>query len=362
VNGTLVGYDEAMLTPKVDGRIQSMYVDVGDKVYPGQVLMVTDRTDYQLAVNDARRALEAELATIDLKEIPEEEFDVEAVPMVRRAEASLINARRQYNRLKDLTGVSRTEVDAAETELKVAEANKRDAVATAKARLASARWRKASLDIAEQRLQDCELRTPMPALSLAWGAMVGSAASPLRYTVAYRLASVGDMVRSMPVTNVFKLVITESLKLRAPLPEKYSQMVKVGQTVDLRVVAFPGEVFPGVVARIHPTVDESNRTFLVEIQIPNSQDRLKIGNFAQAKIKIDEEHNRPTVPANALVRFAGVNKIFLIDNNVAKEVPVEVGTRETDWVEVIGTIPPGARVATSSFSQLADGTPVKIRQ
>jgi len=361
-NGTLSGYDETMLTPKVDGRIRAIFVDAGDVVYPGQTLMLTDPTDYVLAVNDARRALEAELATLDLKTIPEGEFDVENVPLVKRADASVLNARRQYARLNGISGASRSEVDAAETELKVAEATKRDAVTNAKAKLASARWRKAMLDTAEQRLKDCELKVPEPLESTAWCALVGTSAGPLRYTVAQRMASVGDMVRSMPVQNVLKLVITDVLKLRATLPEKYIGELRAGQKVEVKVEAYPDATFPGIVARIHPTVDTSSRTFMVEIQIPNREGKLRIGSFARATIQTRTDTNVPTLPPSAVVRFAGITKIFTIENNIATAVPVEMGMRSTDWVEVIGKIPPDAKVATSGFSQLADGSKVRLRK
>jgi multidrug efflux pump subunit AcrA (membrane-fusion protein) len=360
--GTLAGYDEVMLTPKVDGRVRAVYVDSGDTVFPGQVLLETDATDYVLAVNDARRALEAELATIDLTEIPKGAFDVEAVPLVRRAEASRLNALRQYERIKNLTTPSRAELDQSETEMKVAEANKRDAVTVAKARLASARWRQAALETAEQRLRDCELRAPDPTEANAWAAVLGVSAAPIRYTVAQRLTSVGDMIRSMPVTNVFKMVVTQCLKLRATLPERYIADVALNQTVAVTVEAYPNQSFRGRVARIHPTVDQNNRTFQVEIQIPNLDNRLRVGSFARATIQIRKDPNVLTVPPQAVLTFAGISKVFVIQDGLAKAIPVEIGTRETDWIEVIGAIPANSKVATSGFSQLVDGSKVRVRE
>ena len=359
--GTLAGFDEVMLTPKVDGRIKAVMVDAGDIVMPGQILLQTDPTDYMLAVNDARRALEAELASIDLSALPIGEFDVEVVPLVRKAEASRVNAERHYDRMKILTGASRTELDLAETELKVAEASKRDAVTTAKAKLAASKWRKAVLDTTEQRLRDCDLHAPDPIESMAWAAVLGPHAAPLRYTVAQRLTSVGDMIRSMPVTNVFKMVVTQCLKLRATLPEKYTADVAIGQTVEVNVEAYPGIAFPGRVTRIHPVVDAVSRTFQVEIQIPNMAGKLRPGSFARATILTRTDTAIPTVPPQAIHTFAGITKVFVIDGDRAKATTIDVGHRETDWVELIGKLPPGAKVATSGFSQLADGSRIRIR-
>ena len=105
---------------------------------------------------------------------------------------------------------------------------------------------------------------------------------PLRYAVAQRMLSEGEMVRAMPVTNAFKLVLAHALKLKAAVPERYAPEVKVGQTVDVLVEAYPGKTFVGRVARLNPTVDPLNRTFQAEVSVPNLDGRLKPGGFARA--------------------------------------------------------------------------------
>ena len=67
------------------------------------------------------------------------------------------------------------------------------------------------------------------------------------------------------------------------------------------------------------------------------------------------------MPAEAVVSFAGVTKVFVVEQGKARAVEVAVGDREKDWLEVVGDLPVGASVATSGFSQLADGSPVKLR-
>jgi multidrug efflux pump subunit AcrA (membrane-fusion protein) len=61
------------------------------------------------------------------------------------------------------------------------------------------------------------------------------------------------------------------------------------------------------------------------------------------------------------VAFAGVNKIFVVDKDKAKAIEVQLGQRDKDWVEVIGNVPAGAKVITSGFSQLVDGSVLKVR-
>src|SRR5262245_13066413 len=85
--GTLQGYEEATVAPKVSGRVAAAYYDLGDVVLPGTVLLEIDPTDYLKDVDRARRALALELARLDLPELCSKgQFKVEDVPAVRKAQ------------------------------------------------------------------------------------------------------------------------------------------------------------------------------------------------------------------------------------------------------------------------------------
>jgi HlyD family secretion protein len=78
-------------------------------------------------------------------------------------------------------------------------------------------------------------------------------------------------------------------------------------------------------------------------------------------VAIREDAGVATVPPEAIVSFAGVNKVFIVDGDRAKAIEVQPGQRDRTWVEVVGPIPPGSRVITSGFSQLVDGSPIRVR-
>jgi multidrug efflux pump subunit AcrA (membrane-fusion protein) len=369
VVGTLDPFKDVMLAPKVDGRVLRVARDTGDVVMPGDVLLELDTRDYQLEVEVARRGLEAELARLELTDLPDPAADpeklVEKVPSVVKAQATLEEAGRKVEQQKTLfdRGVgSKEDYAVVAAERKVAEANLRQTKTESRAALAGTRRLKANLEQAEQRLRDAVLRAPVPDDWAAWAAVVGPGATPLRYTVASRMVWEGEMVRSMPEKNVFRLVIAHVLKLRAAVPEKHAPDVKIGQAVVVRVDAHD-HPFPGVVTRVSPTVDTLNRTFQVEVEVPNcdAAARLKPGTFARAEIETRTDTGVLAVPPGAVVTFAGVTKVFVADGDKAKAVEVQLGQRAREWVEVIGPVPPGAKVITSGFSQLVDGSPIRIR-
>ena len=176
------------------------------------------------------------------------------------------------------------------------------------------------------------------------------------------MLSEGEMLRSNPVTNAFKLVIDFALKLKTAVPEQFIAEVKIGQPVDVRVDAYPNRVFVGKVARVNPTVEPSTRTFNVEIAVPNLDSKLKAGGFARAFLLTRLDDKVKTIPNQSLVTFAGVNKVFVINGDTAKAVEVQVGTRDKDWIEVTGDLQPNAVLATSGFTQLVDGSTVQLRK
>jgi multidrug efflux pump subunit AcrA (membrane-fusion protein) len=362
--GTLGGFDEATLAPKVDGRILTMNFDVGDPVCPGAVLLVLDSSDYKLQVNEAKRAFDAELARLGWTDLPAGVPDVDTVPSVRKTAVGIEDAKRKLTQKEDLHkkgAASDDELEIARTEFKLAEATHKQSVTEAQAGIASARWRLAALESAKQKLVDCEMRVPVPAPYPAWAAVVGAGFTPARYVVAQRLVTEGEMVRAMPVTNAYKVIVDFALKLRVQVPERFSAEVKLDQLVDVRVDAYPDRVFVGRVSRISPMVDSSTRSFGVEIVVPNAAGTLKAGGFARAAIRTRTDSSVLAVPPAAVVSFAGVTKVFVDRNGIAKAIPVSVGMREKDWVEVIGDLKPGDRVLTSGFALVVDGSTIRIR-
>jgi multidrug efflux pump subunit AcrA (membrane-fusion protein) len=366
--GTLHGFEDMVVSPKVDGRVARVLKDIGDSVSPGEVLFELDPTDYLLAVEQARPAFQGELKKLQLDALPEADAKLEAmlekVPAVAQALANLELAEKEFTRSENENskGVGAIQaLDAARTKVKVSKTAVQLAETDARVILAQARRLKAMLDDAEERLRETQIRAPVPHDWAAWSAIVGPAANPLHYAVAGRMVSKGEMIRQVPVTNAFRLVIDHILKLRVAIPEKYRPDVRVGQTVEVRVEAYPTAMFRGVVSRVNPTVETVNRTFMVEIQVPNCGRRLSVGGFAKADILTSTDTVVLTVPSEAVRTFAGVTKVYVVDGTIARGIEVELGTRDKEWIEVRGALKPDMKVITSGHSQLVEGSAVRVR-
>ena len=361
--GTLNGTEDLALALKVDGRIRAVHYDVGDRALPGAVLLELDTVDLKLAVAEAQSALDSEMRALSLTTDTFDAFDVNRNDAVIIAKANSDRAGKEFEPYPNLLAtkaVSESEFLRMKLDADVTKAKTRDTIAATNAAFARAKQRQVALAIAEQRLADAELRVPEPAGWLAWAALLGPSAPPMRFAVAQRMVSAGERVQSLPITNVYRLVMGYLLKLRVTVPERHAAEVRIGQPVEVRVDAYGDAPFAARVARVNPTIDPLNRTFQVEVEVPNVAGKLKPGGFAQVAM-LGDSITVVTVPPQALVSFAGVNKVFALVGDKAVAVPVDVGVREKDWIEVRGKFPAGAPVLTSGFSQVVDGSRVVVR-
>ncbi|MFQ3592307.1 MAG: efflux RND transporter periplasmic adaptor subunit, partial [Gemmataceae bacterium] len=360
--GTLEGYEEVAISAKIEGRIARLYRELGDTVAPGEKLADLEDTDLRLAVAEAERGLELELTRLGLTKL-QERLDLSQVAMVSRARAIEENARSIYERARKLgagRGIGLEELEKTQADYRVASANRQQAELDALATLAAARQKKAQLDIALQRLADAHLVAPAVSPERL---PPGLSPAKLRWVVASRKVAEGQMVRANQ-TELFRLVIDQPLKLVAALPERYSAEVRVEQPVRLEVEAYPGLFFEGKVVRVNPTIDRLSRTFTVEVLVDNRDRRLRAGGFTKARIQTRAAEKVLCVPEQAVNRFAGEVKVFVIENDKARTVPVRTGEvlpGAERWIEVIGSLKPGEQVALSGQAALANGTPVRVR-
>jgi RND family efflux transporter MFP subunit len=360
VVGTLHGLERVQISAKVAGRLEKVLVDVGDRIKPETKLVEIHQLDFKLAVDEAQRALERELAKLGLTELPKERFDAEKLPSLIRGRLLVANARRKFERLKNLNqknAVTDQEFEQATTDLEVEEASLQQTMLDIRATQAAVRYQQSVLDSARRQLAETTISAPpsdFPSLNELNLKGCG-------YVVARRMATAGElaMVGGSPL---LELVIDDALKLKATVPERYASEVHIGQTVELKVEAYPNDVFHARIARISPTIDSENRTFEIDAHVINSDHRLQHGSFAKASILTRSADQAAMVPLESLVTFAGVTKIFCLEGETVREIPVSLGVRDNGWVEVVGELPAQGAIVTSGQTQLAAGSRITVRQ
>jgi len=341
VTGTLAAQEQSTLSTKVSGRLQRIPVDVGTLVRTGDVIAQVEPRDYELAVQQAAAALAQARATLGLPlEGADERVNLESASAVKQAKAVLNEAGKNRERVLNLNkaGIAPTsELDTAEANYTVALARYDTALEEARMRVAALAERHAEYEIAKKRLEDSTIRAPFDG------------------AIQERPASLGEYVAAG--TPIVRLVKIDPLRLRLEVAERESALVHAGQVVRLMIDGNTN-VYDGRITRLSPAINETNRMLLVEADIPQKEG-LRPGLYARAEIIVNERQQGLAVPLNALVTFAGIEKVIVVKNGQTIEKNVMTGRRGPGWVEIISGLAPGENVALDP-SGLRTGQRVEV--
>lgn len=348
--GTLFGEEEAMISSKSSGRVVSIDADLGDRVPPGAVLAQVDPTDYRFTLEQRQLSLREALSKLGLAELPPEDFDPTAVATVQRAAVQTENAKARLDRASQLYNqtpplISEQEYADIETQYRVFQRDYDVAVLEARSTLASAKSLDAATRIAQQQLDDTTIRAPD----------LDTPAPDTRWAVAERRISIGELVQ--PGTTMFKVIADRTVKLRAAVPERYAGEVRKDQPVTLRVESSP-EPATGKVSRVSPSVDVNSRTFAIEVSFDNADGALRPGSFARGIITIGTRDDVSFIPPGALYSFAGLDKVFTLQDGKAVQHLVVVLEQSPQRVVVEGDLGGADQAIVSGLARLGDKMPV----
>jgi RND family efflux transporter MFP subunit len=200
--------------------------------------------------------------------------------------------------------------------------------------------RDAMLGIMRKRLGDTTIRAPFAG------------------QIAKRHVNPGEYVKDN--TPVFSLVALDPLKYTGTVPERFAPELKVGQRLELSVEAYPGQTFTGQVTRLSPAVEVQTRSLALEGRVANGDNRLRPGFFARGVALTRLDAAAAFVPAEAVVYFVGISKVFVVGDGKVAERIVRPGARQGAFVEILDGVKPGETVAVTNLSQLFNGAPIVL--
>jgi RND family efflux transporter MFP subunit len=314
VVGNLVGDATVAVVPRATGRLQDIYVRLGDRVSRNQRIAKIEDFELQEQVKQQEAALEVSRATI------------------RQREADLKLAETNAERSRNLFArqlLPKQTLDDTEARYQAAVAQ---------------------LDLARAQNTQSTARLDELKINLQNTVIV----SPVDGFVARRAVDPGAFVgQNAPVVDVVDI---GRVRLVANIVEKDLKQLEAGDDTQVEVDAFPGETFMGRVARVAPVLDPATRTAPIEIEIPNPGYRLRPGMYARVTVTTDQEKEALVVPANAVVDTGGRRGVFLAaDNDTVSFRPVTVGVEDSTQIEILDGLSEGDRVVTTGAAGLRDG-------
>src|SRR6516162_9108950 len=342
VVGTLAAVDEVTVSSEAEGRVARLFSDLGDRVVAGQALLELDREKPQYNLDQQKAALERALAKFGAAD-PAYLPPVEKTPDVLKAQAELVQAKQAFDRADELNRrqlVPKQTLDDAEAMFQSKQASYDASLQNARNLRADIAASEAALKLADRELRDTAIRAPFDGY------------------IQKRLVSLGEYVKVQ--TPVMAVVRVDPLKVTAEIPEKMAPWIKLGQTVELHVDAYPDKTITGKISRISPAVNTATRAFPFEALVPNTDALLKPGTFARVHIESSKVDQVMTLTYAAIQYRYGVNRVFVVDGDhlVAREL--KVGERMGERIEVVDGVKPGDAVALTEVDKLSDGTRVSV--
>lgn len=180
--------------------------------------------------------------------------------------------------------------------------------------------------------------------------------APFQGVVGLRAVSPGDYITAGQALAPLEQLSV--LKADFRLSEAALPAIKVGQTLNLEVDAYPGQTFPGRVYAIDPRLAEDTRSIGLRARVPNDQGKLRPGLFARVRLVIAERANAVMIPEQAVVPQADQLFVYVIQDGKAELRPVQLGLRQGGRVEVTSGVQPGDVVITAGAQKIGPGAPV----
>ena len=175
--------------------------------------------------------------------------------------------------------------------------------------------------------------------------------APISGTVVQRQVGLGQYITSASggaANPVYSIGNLSTVWLIANVRETDAPLVRVGQPVEVRVLAYPGRVFKAKIAWIAPSIDSATRRLPVRAEVENRDGALKPMMFATFGIITGADSSAPAIPQRAVVYEGDQARVWvaLADGTVAAR-PIEVARTSNGMVEVSKGLAAGDKVVAS---------------
>ncbi|MEM9008131.1 MAG: efflux RND transporter periplasmic adaptor subunit [Cyanobacteria bacterium P01_F01_bin.86] len=361
--GDLEAQTGVVLQPEVSGRITQVFVAAGDRVNPGDpiVLISPDRTQAEVSAAQASVAV-AQAATgstaASLRSLQSRETELKAELALRLEEF------RRTSTLVDQGALSKQDLDFARRDLEVAEA----AVTAAQEDIAAA---EASLSQSEASLAQAEANQAAAEENL----QDRTVTAPVVGTIGDIRPKLGDYVT--PSDVITSITENTSLELDLEVPIEQRDRLSLGLPVELMGGNGQDILASGSVIFISPQINADTQTVLIKAQFDNPQGLLQDAQKVEARL-IWSEQTGLLVPTSAITRLGGQTFVYIAETaspeelpppealppgmpmpeQVARLRPVQLGDIQGNNYQILSGIEAGETIVVSGILNLQDGTPI----
>ncbi|HMQ02924.1 MAG TPA: efflux RND transporter periplasmic adaptor subunit [Pyrinomonadaceae bacterium] len=369
--GTLVADEASNVAPKIAGKVSNVLVNIGQFVSQGAEIARIDDRDARLQLATSQASVKQALAAVRQAEArlglsPNGKFDASSIPEVRSANANYQQAvaelrqaetnEKRYRDLVETGDVSMIAYEQFRTARDTAFARANSAKEQLDAAVNTARQSNAAIASAQAAVESAQTQVRTAEQALADTVI----RAPFAGFVSDRPTAVGEFVTSASV--IITLLRTNPMKIQIQVAEADVPSVTLGRSVTLQLDAYPERRFMGTVTAINPSLDSASRAATVEASIDNSDNALRSGMFATARITKDGGGLGVFVPKAAIYNDQPTQsyRAFVIVDGIARLRVLQLGMEEGEYQQILSGLEADETVATSVLEQLYEGAKVAV--
>ena len=306
--GNIQAFVDAPIYARTNGYLKRWYFDIGAHVRRGQLLAEIESPEIDQQLTQGREELNSAQADLHLAQI----------------------TATRYTDLFKTDSVAKQDVD--------------NAVQNAVARAAAVKSAQANVARLQQMVDFEKVYAPFTGV------------------VTVRNTDTGQLIQSGSGQNreLFHLASIGRLRVFVSVPQIYSPQARPGLKADLEVPEMPGRRFPATLVRTSNAFDPATRTILVELDVPNKDQQLFPGAYAEVHFKMKSRRGTLVIPATSLIFRARGLSVPVVRNGKTALLPVTTGKDFGNTVEVLTGLTADAQVIANPPDSLVDGEPVRV--
>src|SRR6201987_1294787 len=176
--------------------------------------------------------------------------------------------------------------------------------------------------------------------------------APFDGVITARNTDIGDLINagssSVARTDLFHIAQAGTLRVYVNVPEEYSRSVRPGQTTaDIVLAEFPGQKFPGKVVRTSEAINGTTRTLLTEIDLPNPDNTLLSGSYAEVHLHVSGQTPTFLIPTNTLLFRSQHLQVGVVRNGKVELADITPGHDFGNQIEVVAGLKPDDQIVVN---------------
>ncbi|MDQ2818228.1 MAG: efflux RND transporter periplasmic adaptor subunit [Candidatus Eremiobacteraeota bacterium] len=361
LTGTVSPAQQANLASVISGPVQSVTVQIGDRVAAGQLLVKIDDSTLRAQLQQDEAALASARARLAQTQANDVGASATSNASLESARVAYENAASNLRRNQQLFAqgyVSASAIDQAQQQAAAAQSQLRAAQVTAQnANLGGSSGTAAQADIRNAQATVAQAQAGINYLSAQIAQT--SVVAPFSGVVTQRSVDPGSL--AAPATTLVQVSQLDPCFVNVGIPDTDLQFVRGGTGAAISVDSLPGRKWQGKVTNLNAATAQGTLSYLARISIPNRDLSLKGGMVANVVFPQATRRGVLLVPRGAIVQTDNGAAVYVVASGKAKMIPVKLGVQTDNDAELSG---PGIRVGmlaiTARPDSLQDGSPVSV--